>query len=98
MLVGISIAGVYPLCGAISVSANPKAAGTSSGITIAMGLMGGLIVSPVMGFVAQYLSKSYVPYVLEILAILGTIMSSILLKISLNKSKDTVKALKSSTR
>jgi MFS family permease len=97
MLVGISIAGVYPLCGAISVSANPKAAGTSSGITIAMGLMGGLIVSPVMGFVAQYLSKSYVPYVLVILAVLGTIMSAILLKISLDKNKNGVKALKSST-
>jgi fucose permease len=92
MLVGISIAGIYPLCGAITISANPKAAGTSSGITIAMGLMGGLIVSPVMGFVAQYLSKSYVPYVLVILAVLGTIMSAILLKISLDKNKDRVKA------
>ena len=86
MLVGVSIAGVYPLCGALSVSANPKSAGTSSGITIAMGLVGGLIVSPVMGFVAQYLSKSYVPYVLIIFAVLGTIMSAILLRISLNKN------------
>jgi Major Facilitator Superfamily. len=86
MLVGVSIAGVYPLCGALSVSANPKSAGTSSGITIAMGLVGGLIVSPVMGFVTQYLSKSYVPYVLIIFAVLGTIMSAILLRISLNKN------------
>jgi MFS family permease len=91
MLVGISIAGVYPLCGAIAISANPKSAGTSSGITIAMGLMGGLIVSPVMGFVAQYLSKSYVPYVLIILAVLGTIMSAILLRITLNKNKGEIK-------
>lgn len=87
ILVGISIAGIYPLCGAITISANPKSAGTSSGITLAMGLMGGLIVSPVMGFVAQYLSKGYVPYVLLLMAVLGTIMSAILLKINLNKNK-----------
>jgi fucose permease len=93
MLVGISIAGIYPLCGAITICANPKAAGTSSGITMAMGLVGGLIVSPVMGFVAQYLSKSYVPFVLVIMAVLGTIMSAILLKISLDKNEDRVKAL-----
>ncbi|MHB8279377.1 MAG: MFS transporter [Candidatus Humimicrobiaceae bacterium] len=91
MLVGISIAGIYPLCGAITVNANPKSAGTSSGVTIAMGLLGGLIVSPVMGFVAQYLSKSYVPYVLIILAVLGTIMSAILLRINLNKNKGGIK-------
>jgi fucose permease len=90
MLIGISIAGIYPLCGAIAISANPKSAGTSSGISIAMGLVGGLIVSPVMGFVAQYLSKSYVPYVLIVLAVIGSIMSAILLKISLNKNKDGV--------
>ena len=91
MLVGISIAGIYPLCGAITVNANPKSAGTSSGVTIAMGLLGGLIVSPVMGFVAQYLSKSYVPYVLIILAVLGTIMSAILLRINLIKNKGGIK-------
>jgi MFS family permease len=90
ILIGISIAGIYPLCGAIAISANPKSAGTSSGISIAMGLVGGLIVSPVMGFVAQYLSKSYVPYVLIVLAVIGSIMSAILLKISLNKNKDGV--------
>jgi MFS family permease len=92
MIVGISIAGVYPLCGAIAVTANPKSAGTSSGITIAMGLMGGLIISPVMGFVAQYLSKSYVPYVLIIFAVLGTMMSAVLMKIILNKNKNIIKA------
>jgi MFS family permease len=81
MLGGISIAGVYPLCGAITVSANPKSAGVSSGFTIAMGLLGGLIVSPVMGFVAQFLGKNYIPYVLIILAVLGTIMSFVLLRI-----------------
>jgi fucose permease len=94
-LVGMSLSGIYPLCGAITIRANPKSAGTSSGITIAMGLAGGLIVSPVMGFVAQYLSKSYVPYVLVIMAVLGTILSAILLKINLNKNKYGVKAFKS---
>jgi fucose permease len=98
ILVGMSLSGIYPLCGAITIRANPKSAGTSSGITIAMGLAGGLIVSPVMGFVAQYLSKSYVPYVLVILAVLGTLMSAILLKISLDKNRNGVKVLKSSTR
>ncbi|MHB1376389.1 MAG: hypothetical protein ACYCXB_03085 [Candidatus Humimicrobiaceae bacterium] len=82
MLVGISIAGIYPLCGAITVSANPESAGTSSGVTIAMGLLGGLIVSPVIGFVAQFLEKSYIPYVLIILSVLGTIMSFGLLRIT----------------
>jgi fucose permease len=97
ILVGVSLSGIYPLCGAITIRANPKSAGTSSGITIAMGLAGGLIVSPVMGFVAQYLSKSYVPYVLVILAVLGTILSAVLLKINSDKGKNAVKALKSST-
>ncbi|MHB1336838.1 MAG: hypothetical protein ACYCXQ_12935 [Candidatus Humimicrobiaceae bacterium] len=87
MLVGISVSGIYPLCGAITIRENPKSAGISSGFSIAMGLVGGLIVSPVMGFVAQYLSTSYVPYVLVILAVLGTIMSFILLRINLNKIK-----------
>ena len=91
MLVGMSLSGIYPLCGAITIRANPKSAGTSSGITIAMGLAGGLIVSPVMGFVAQYLSKSYVPYVLVILAVLGTILSAVLLKINPDKIKNAVK-------
>jgi MFS family permease len=91
ILVGMSLSGIYPLCGAITIRANPKSAGTSSGITIAMGLAGGLIVSPVMGFVAQYLSKSYVPYVLVILAVLGTILSAVLLKISPDKSQSAAK-------
>jgi len=91
MLIGISIAGVYPLCGAITVNANPKSAGTSSGITIAMGLLGGLIVSPVMGFVAQYLGKKYIPFVLMVLAVLGTITSAILLRIIFNKNRKTAK-------
>ena len=92
MLVGISIAGIYPLCGAITISANPKSAGTSSGITIAMGLLGGLIVSPVMGFVAQYLGKSYIPYVLIILSVLGTIMSFGLLRITKVKTTNIQKS------
>ena len=87
MLVGISVSGIYPLCGAITMRENPRSVGTSSGFSIAMGLVGGLIVSPVMGFVAQYLSKSYVPYVLIILSVLGTIMSAILFKISININK-----------
>jgi len=91
MLVGISVAGIYPLCGAITIRENPRSAGTSSGFSIAMGLVGGLIVSPVMGFVAQYLSKSYVPYVLIILSLLGTIMSAILFKININKNKSCIK-------
>lgn len=91
MFVGISVSGIYPLCGAITIRENPKSAGTSSGFSIAMGLVGGLIVSPVMGFVAQYLSTSYVPYVLVILAVLGTIMSFILLRINLNKNKSVIK-------
>jgi fucose permease len=91
MLVGISIAGIYPLCGAITVSANPKSAGTSSGVTIAMGLLGGLIVSPIMGFVAQYIGKIYIPYVLIILSVLGTIMSFGLLRIMKVKTSGTQK-------
>jgi len=91
ILVGMSLSGIYPLCGAIAIRANPKSAGTSSGITIAMGLAGGLIVSPIMGFVAQYLSKSYVPYVLVILAVIGTILSAVLLKINPDKSRNAAK-------
>ena len=87
MIVGISISGAYPLCGAIAVSANPKSAGISSAVTIAMGFLGGMIVSPIMGFVAQYLSKSYVPYVLIVLSVLGTMMAFILLRIT--KAKNT---------
>jgi fucose permease len=86
MMVGISVSGIYPLCGAITVRENPKAAGTSSGFTISMGLMGGLIVSPIMGFVAQYFSKSYIPFVLIVLSILGTIMSFVLLRIAKAKT------------
>ena len=56
-----------------------------------MGLVGGLIVSPVMGFVAKYLSKSYVPYVLVIFAVLGTVLSAVLLKIDPDKSKNAAK-------
>jgi len=85
MLVGISFSGIYPLCGAITIRENPKYAGTSSGFSIAMGLVGGLIVSPVMGYVAQYLSKSYIPYVLMLLAALGTLMSVILVRINFKK-------------
>ncbi|MHB1346685.1 MAG: MFS transporter [Candidatus Humimicrobiaceae bacterium] len=85
MFVGIAVSGIYPLCGSITIRENPKSAGTSSGFSIAMGLVGGLIVSPVMGFVAQYLSTSYVPYVLIILSLLGTIMSAILLRIIFKK-------------
>lgn len=86
--VAISISGIYALCGAITVRENPKVAGTASGFSIGMGLAGGLIVQPVMGFVAQYLSKSYVPYVLIILAILGTIMAAFLLRIYFKKVKE----------
>ena len=89
MLVGISIAGIYPLCGAITVRENPKSAGTSSGITIAMGLLGGLIVSPVMGYVAQYLGKIYIPYVLIIMSVLGAVTSFILLRLLKAKTANT---------
>jgi len=91
VMVGMSISGIYALCGAITIRANPKSAGTASGFSIGMGLVGGLIVQPVMGFVAQYLSKRYVPYVLIVLAVFGTILSSILLKISLNRKKAELK-------
>jgi hypothetical protein len=71
----------------MTVKENPKAAGTVSGFSIGMGLAGVLIVQSAMGFVAQYLSKSYVSYVLIILAISGTIMSAILLRIYFKKIK-----------
>ena len=92
MMIGISISGIYPLCGAITVSENPKSAGTSSGFTIAMGLVGGLIVSPVMGFVAQYLGKGYIPYVLIILSVLGTIISFVLMRVIKAKTINLEKA------
>mgnify|MGYP001798195339 CR=1 FL=1 len=79
---------MFALCGAITIRGSPNSAGTSSGFTIAMGIVGGLIVSPVMGFVAQYLSKNYIPYVLIILSVLGTTMSFILLRITKAKNGD----------
>jgi MFS family permease len=85
--VGISISGIYALSGAITVRENPKMAGTASGFSIGMGLVGTLIVQPIMGFVAQYHSKTYIPYVLIVLATLGTIMAAILLKIYFNNIK-----------
>jgi fucose permease len=91
VMVGMSISGIFALCGTITVRANPKSAGTASGFSIGMGLVGGLIVQPTMGFVAQYMSKRYVPYVLIILAVLGTILASILLKISLNRKAAKLK-------
>ncbi|MCL5070935.1 MAG: MFS transporter, partial [Actinobacteria bacterium] len=90
VMVAMSISSIYPLCGAITVRANPKSAGKASGFSIGMGIAGGLIVQPVMGFVAQYLSKRYVPYVLIVLAVVGTILSAILLKISFNKNRDRI--------
>ena len=90
-MVAMSISGIYALCGAITVRANPKSAGTASGFSLGMGLVGGLIVQPVIGFVAQYLSKRYIPYVLIIMGVFGTILSAILLKISLDKGRDRIK-------
>ena len=90
-MVAMSISGIYALCGAITVRANPKSAGTASGFSLGMGLVGGLIVQPVIGFVAQYFSKRYIPYVLIVMGVFGTILSAILLKISLDKGRDRIK-------
>ncbi len=89
-MVAMPISGIYALCGAITVRANPKSAGAASGFSIGMGLAGGLIVQPIMGFVAQYMSKRYIPYVLLIMGIFGTILSAILLKISLDKNRNRI--------
>jgi fucose permease len=91
VMIAMSISGIYALCGAITVRANPKSAGTASGFSLGMGLVGGLIVQPVVGFVAQYLSKRYIPYVLIVMGVFGTILSAILLKISLDKNRDRIK-------
>jgi fucose permease len=91
VIIAMSISGIYALCGAITIRANPKFAGTASGFSLGMGLVGGLIVQPVIGFVAQYLSKRYIPYVLIVMSVFGTILSAILLKISLDKKRDRIK-------
>ena len=94
VMIAMPISGIYALCCAITVRANPKSVGAASGFSVGMGLAGGLIVQPLIGFVAQYVSKSYIPYVLIVMGIIGTILSAILLKISpdKNRHKTTLKA------
>jgi MFS family permease len=87
VIVAMSLSGIYALCSAITIGASPKSTGTALGFSVGMGLAGVLIVQPIIGFVAQYLNKRYIPYVLIVIGIFGTILAAILLTTSLNKNR-----------
>lgn len=80
VLVAMGVAGIYPLAAAIAVRENPEASASASGFTVAMGIAGGLIIQPLMGFVAEYINKKNVPFVLLIISLLGTLTAFLLLK------------------
>ena len=72
---------IFSLSTSISASENPSSVGTILGFNIAFAFAGPIVFQPILGYVAEYIGKDYIMYVVFTGTVLGLILAFILYRI-----------------